>query len=156
MSESPAPQEAVVIAFDHRIIEAASQFFQAAEDARRTDLPHRLNVWLAYPEVVNCAFSAELALKGLHWVHHGWPSHGHDLHKLCKALPEARVQELSKYTATYTATAHHLFERVAEVRRTFEHWRYAFEKKQLGVNIGFLRAFAGGAIEMLRRDAPAP
>ncbi|MCU4118873.1 HEPN domain-containing protein [Variovorax sp. N23] len=150
--KSGAPQELVLIPFDHRILEAASQFCQAAEDASRTDLPHRLDVWLAYPEVVNYAFAAELALKGLHWLHHGHPSRGHDLHTLCVALPPQVVRELGNHTAD---TPLFLFlERLAAVRDTFEDWRYAFEKEELSISIDFMRALAGGAIALLQRDAP--
>lgn len=136
--------------FDHRILEAATQFYQAAEDASRTDLPHRLGVWLAFPEIVNYAFSAELSLKGLHWVHRGQPLRGHDLCKLCFELPQTLITELSDHTA-----ASPLFrERLEQVSDAFEVWRYAFEKDRLRISIDFLRSFAQGALEMLKRDAP--
>lgn len=150
-SDSRAVCDLRPVEFDRRLLEAATQFYQTAEDAGRVDLPHRPDVWLAFPEVVNYAFAAELALKGLHWLHLGQPSRGHDLHKLCTALPDAIILELSERTITPIL----FLERLAEVRDAFEVWRYAFEKEELCISIDFLQALAQGAIHLLERDAPS-
>lgn len=132
--------------FDARILQAAEEFFKAATECGRADRPE----WLGYPEVVNYAFAAELALKGLHWVHRGQPSRGHDLEKLCMALPPAVVAELGERTGTGSLFAHE----VTELRNTFADWRYAFEREQLCVSLDFLAGLASAAIDALRRDAP--
>jgi len=140
--------------FDERILEAADQFYQAAKlCGGHCDEAGEPEDWLVFPEIVNYAFAAELALKGLHWVHLGKPPHGHDLEQLCVNLPPMLVAEMAAHTFTPQA----LFRwRLHDVRSAFQDWRYALEKEELGLAIGFLSNLAAAAIYALRRDAPAP
>lgn len=140
--------------FDGRILEAADQFYQAAKlCGGHCDESGEPEDWLVFPEIVNYAFAAELALKGLHWVHLGKPPHGHDLEQLCMSLPPMLVAEMAEFSLTHPAL---LRGRLHEVRSAFHDWRYAFEKEELGLAIGFLSNLAAAAIAALRRDAPSP
>lgn len=130
-----------------RILHAARQFLQAAKLCAHNGGEAAPQEWLMYPSIVNFAFAAELALKGLHVVHFGKPVRGHDLSELCLALPAdvmARVRGSSN-PARFEA-------RLAEVRDAFEVWRYAYEKDSMSISTSDLHELAKSAVDVLAAD----
>ena len=104
-----------------RHLDTATAFFLAGE---RCSLDLRFKEYAFHevrsPTIVNYAFSVELALKLIHVLTLGVSAGGHDLEKLYLKLPEATRANLP-----------HLAECVAEIARSFEDWRYPFEKDLL-------------------------
>lgn len=102
--------------------------------------------WYAHPQVVNFAFAAELALKGLQVafgvVHR---PQGHDLRELFDALPP-NVQDRIQGDSNTVLKA----ERLERVSHAFSIWRYAYEHGELAISIDFLQGIALTAIAVLR------
>ena len=104
-----------------RQLDTATAFFLAGE---RCSLELRFKEYgfhsVSAPTIVNYAFSVELALKLIHSLAFGTPAGGHNLEDLFGKLPgEIRIN------------LPHLSERVSEIARYFEDWRYPFEKSFL-------------------------
>ena len=130
-----------------RILTMAEQFIKAGRIASDNGGPAAPHEWLLCPSIVNFAFAAELALKGLHVVHSGKAPFGHDLEVLYLALP-AEVQGRIRGSANPAMFNY----RLHEMRNAFEVWRYAYEKDSIGVSTGHLHELAKTAIEVLIAD----
>ena len=130
------------------MLEAARQFHAAAVRCGMALDVADQNEWLPYPEVVNYAFAAEVALKGLLLTHTGTFRRGHDLAALCASLPTGVVDRVR---GPHTVPA--LFKsRVYDVRNAFEVWRYAFERNEMQISLTFLSTLSEEAISVLNTD----
>lgn len=130
-----------------RMLQAANEFYRAAVRCGRT----LEDGWLPHPQIVNFAFAAEVALKGLRLVHNGDTWRGHALDAIFKDLPTA-VQDRVRGSEMPTAL---FLDRLGSVARAFEDWRYAYEQGSMSVSIEFLDGIAHSAIAVLRDDIEA-
>jgi hypothetical protein len=132
-----------------RMLDAADQFCRAAERCEEAlaPVPEAPRAWLAYPQVVNYAFAAELALKGLLHVHLSGAKRVHDLKDLYDALP---VQVKDRVRGSTTAA---LFEAsLQEVSGAFEAWRYAYERGAMHISLTFISELARSAVAALSHE----
>lgn len=103
---------------------------------------------LSDPQIVNCAFAIELALKGLQIIYLGKAEPGHRLDELFKRLP-TEVQDKIRRKVDETLFLTNL----REVRSAFVEWRYAHEADELTIDYGFLEWMATRTIRMLQKKA---
>ncbi|MDM0029899.1 hypothetical protein [Variovorax saccharolyticus] len=137
--------------FPSQMLDTAVQFMSAARQCGKVNGQDVSGEWLPYPQVVNFAFAAEIALKALHVVHLGKPMRGHDLEALCNALPP----EVTARVCGPDMNQLMFGERLHAVRDAFEVWRYAYEKDSIGISVDFLARLAQSAIDTLMADRKA-
>lgn len=129
------------------MLEVAEQFYRAAERCGGM----LSEEWLPHPQVVNYAFAAEVALKGLRLVHRGDSGRGHDLAIILGDLP-ADVQDRVRGSAMAPAL---FVDRLRNVGKAFEVWRYSYERGQTSISVKFLEDVANSTIAVLQQDIAA-
>ena len=142
MSVRYVPRTYAEESFPQRSLRVAIRFLEAGARCGSID---DMDNWLAQPQIVNYAFAAEVAIKGLHELHLGKRAHGHELAALFDKLPEGIRGQLrgSKAAGTFDA-------KLALVSNAFKKWRYVHqEANQHRVLIFFIRDFARQSIEVL-------
>lgn len=141
--QTPMQPEQSVLFQAHDVALKAQDFLIAAQRCGKASFDN-IDDWLPVPQVVNCAFAIELALKGLQLICLGDAKPGHHLDKLFERLPAEVQNEICRDVDADSFISH-----LQKARSAFAEWRYSHEADGITIDYGFLEWMATRTIGIL-------
>jgi hypothetical protein len=144
------PENSIAKPNPKEMLDLGRSFFQAGQKLFTPEVSSDATLMCVIPAVVSLSFSVEILLKCFLQIRNGSFKKIHDTSLLfdCLSVPD---QELITRKIGFTMVEE-VKDELDKISSAFEHWRYAFETKNLPFSSKFTIAFCGALLNIFDSD----